>query len=97
MAIKTICSFSLQMFGDATTTSITVVIATAPFQLTGASGTTFQPTFNLATLTPTGTDNVTASNGIAVTAALGLLGEITFTFATPPNSNHFTVTGFFEF
>jgi hypothetical protein len=96
VAIKSLCAFEVQLVGDGVSTSITLPLATSPIQFAGAGGDQFQPTFSLAVMTPSGTNNVTASNGIGVTAALGI-GTITFNFASAPNSNHFNVTGYFEF
>lgn len=97
MAIKPFCHFSLDLVGDGISTSIAVNVVTAPFILASANGGTFSPTFTLSTLMPTGTDNVTSSNGIATTATIGLLGAITFNFATAPSLSHFSVEGYFEF
>lgn len=101
MSIKSQCGFAIEVLGDGTSTSLSVLMATAPFGLaTPSSAYSFQTTFNLSALTPTGVNNLSVSgpNSHTVTATIGLLGEITFTFDSPLSANSiYTVSGYFEF
>jgi hypothetical protein len=49
-------------------------------------------------LTPNAVDNLTSSDGHSISAAFGLLGDITFTWGVAPAANQqVTVAGYFHF
>lgn len=98
MAISSRLHFSINFWGDGSSTTATVLLATAPFGLSSPSGDPLQPGFTLSTLTPNAIDNLTSSDGHSISASFGLLGDITFTWGTAPALNQsVTVMGYFHF
>jgi len=102
MAMKSYCYFSIGFVGDGTSVSKTVNFNTAPFVLGGAggAGTALQlsPNFALSTLVPTSLDSLTSSDGQAVTASIGALGAVTFTWPNAvPAGDSVLVQGYLEF
>lgn len=98
MSILSRLHFAINFWGDGSSTSATVLLATAPFGLSSPSGDPLQPGFSLSTLSPTAVDNLTSSDGHSISASFGVLGDITFTWSTAPAANQsVTVAGYFHF
>jgi hypothetical protein len=98
MAIKATLGFGLLVTPDGVSKSITVVLATAPITFTPGSGATLNPTFTLSQLAPTAVNNLSSSDGQAITGTLGLLNTVlTITWPNAPTGAQVAVTGDFEF
>lgn len=98
MTIKLILkSNSLTFKGDGSALAKTFNCLTAPIVWGDPRP---SPTFALAQTMPTDAINLDSSDGKAVTASMGLLGNITFTWPTGnpiPNGDKVTVSWDFEF
>lgn len=99
MAIKQSLNFGLQVYGDGTSTSLTVTLATSALDFTTPTGGALQPAFLISSLVPTGVTNLSCSDGTGVTGSIGLFGlTMTLTFATALALGSFpAVTGTFIF
>lgn len=74
--------------GDGSSTTLAVNFITAPISLIPQGGGELSTTFSLASALPTAVINAQCSGGLGVTVAIGLLGNVTFTFTGgPPAAN----------
>lgn len=83
MANKTKITAYLSFEGDGSSTTLATNLVTAPLGFAAPNNVTLAPAFTLLGTLPTAIHNEQCTGG-SVTAALGLLGSVTFTFGFTP-------------
>lgn len=100
MTIKLTVDFVIKLFADGSSTSIAANMISDPFSYvpSGALGMGALNTFAMsAARLPTSVQGLVSSDNQQVTAVIGLLGAITFTWPAPPAAGVVTVTGILVF
>lgn len=103
MSMKTVCYFSLGVMGDGTSTSITVNFNTAPFVLSSfgsvpGSAPQLSLGFIGSTLLPSAIGDLYSSDTQILSATLGLLGSVTFSWPNAiPSGIKETIYGILRF
>jgi hypothetical protein len=88
MANKVNVATFLTFEGDGASNTLAANLLTQPFAMTPANGGQLSPAFGIGVGNlPTAIKNVVCSGGLSVSAALGVLGAITFTFTGGPPAN----------
>lgn len=98
MALHTGLSFQVSIVGDGTSSSITLLLSTAPITLLGVSS-TFITGFVLGAILPVSIIDISDTTGTLTAATLGILDTtLTLTFSAPLTNGAITaVTGVFLF
>ena len=95
MAIRVSLPFNINFHVDGVSKTLVTNTTTSPY-LWGNS-TSYNLAASVAALVPTSSSGVTSSDGTAVSAVVGLLGAVTFTWDTPPAAGDWVVGGFMVF
>jgi hypothetical protein len=102
MSNKAICEFSIGFLCDGTNASVSVNFNTGPFLLAAVAASEgysaeLSSLFNLSVLAPSAISNLSSSDHTSVSASLGLLGAVTFTWASAPAAGIVILTGILQF
>jgi|GEM_PF-5541390 len=95
MANKVELFFALNVQCDGVSNTLLTNTNTTPFQWGNVSSANLSPT--LSALIPSGINSLSSSDGQAVTAVVGALGAITFTWPNAPAAGLVTITGYITF
>jgi hypothetical protein len=95
MAIHVALPFNLVFHADGVSTTLVTNTTTSPY-LWGNS-TSYNLAASIAALIPTGTSGVTSGDGTVVSAVVGLLGQVTFTWNSPPAAGDYILGGYMIF
>lgn len=92
MANRALIDFGIVVNADGTNTSFTASLAGSPFGF-NPPGATGILTSAVPSLTPTGVTNLSTDAGVGISGSVGLLGVITFTFASAPAAGRYNIYG----
>ena len=91
MANKAQLPLNLYVHVDGTSTTLTVNTITSPFLWGNSSS--YNLAASIAGLSPSGTNTLSSSDGTGISATIGLLGNITFTWESAPMAGEVIIGG----